>query len=118
MNRCLAVDTGLKQNICGLGHPSTRVANLEPGLILKSIPPELQYACVYWAQHLASARPNEPQFVQGLLSNFLGRLFVPWLEALSILGKYPVALSGLALVSDWLMVRGLLYLSELACCWR
>ncbi|KAH9211105.1 hypothetical protein DL95DRAFT_465180 [Leptodontidium sp. 2 PMI_412] len=41
----------LRRNICGLKSPGTLVKNIDPNLIEQFIPAELQYACLYWAQH-------------------------------------------------------------------
>jgi len=84
------------------------VKDLAPGLVSRCIPPDLQYACINWAQHLFESRLNFVPDVRKLLEDFLPRLFLPWLEAMSLIGKYPDAITALTRVSEWLLVSGLL----------
>ncbi|EUC40168.1 hypothetical protein COCMIDRAFT_41455 [Bipolaris oryzae ATCC 44560] len=67
----LLLSSLLKQDLCGqLEH---------------CIPPEMQYACLYWADHLAKSsillRDNDK------VHEFLKKHYLHWLEALSWMGK-------------------------------
>jgi hypothetical protein len=85
-DRCIKLmSTSLKQNICRQDAPGMLVIDVASSLIESSIPPEIQYACLYWIQHLQksgiqlSDNDQVHQFLQGHLLH--------WLEALSWMGK-------------------------------
>jgi hypothetical protein len=42
----------LKQDICGLDVPGSLVSEVESSLVEQCLPPEVQYACLYWVQHV------------------------------------------------------------------
>ncbi|KAH8772411.1 hypothetical protein F5882DRAFT_430132 [Hyaloscypha sp. PMI_1271] len=44
--------SSLKQDLCGLKGPGTLVIEVERSWVNRCISPELQYACLYWVQHL------------------------------------------------------------------
>jgi hypothetical protein len=53
VNNCIRLmSTSLKQDICGQGAPGALVADIESSRVERSLPPEVQYACLYWIQHL------------------------------------------------------------------
>jgi hypothetical protein len=71
----------LKQDICGLDVPGSLVSEVESSLVEQCLPPEVQYACLYWVQHVQKG---------GVLLNdnarvhqFLQTHFLHWLETLS-----------------------------------
>jgi NACHT domain len=85
-NNCiLLMSTSLKQDICTQRVPSKRVANVEGGRIEQCLPPEVQYACLYWIQHLqkSDARLCDNDHVH----QFLQAHLLHWLEALGWMGK-------------------------------
>ncbi|KAM0545037.1 hypothetical protein ACHAPJ_011547, partial [Fusarium lateritium] len=49
----------LKPDICDVRDPSTDRATISSTLINKSLPADLQYACVYWVQHQKAAGLKE-----------------------------------------------------------
>jgi hypothetical protein len=52
-NDCIKLmSTSLKQDICGLGAPGILVADVTNNQLEQCLPLELQYACLYWSQHL------------------------------------------------------------------
>jgi hypothetical protein len=77
----------LKQDICGVKQPGALVIDLDPTVIAQHLPPEVQYACLYWVQHLergeASLRDDGEEHL------FLQDHLLHWLEALSWIGKVP-----------------------------
>jgi hypothetical protein len=91
----------LKQDICCLEAPGALVTNIESSQVEKCLPAELQYACLYWVQHLkrsgAQLYDQVYQFLQGHLLH--------WLEALGWIGKTSegilaiISLESIALVS-------------------
>ena len=98
------MSTSLEQDICGLDAPGVLVTEVESGRVEQYLPLELQYACLYWVQHLQKGGTqlrNNDQVHQ-----FLQMHFLHWLEALSWMRKisegiYVIAsLESIALVSQ------------------
>ncbi|KAJ5730165.1 vegetative incompatibility protein HET-E-1 [Penicillium malachiteum] len=99
-DRCLTLLSHggyLKQDICGLGAPGTSRADIDQQTIDRCLPPEAQYACIYWVHHLKKSRvklDDEYQVLSFLLDHFLH-----WLEALSLMGMIS---EGIRLLDDLL----------------
>ncbi|KAL7922389.1 hypothetical protein ACQKWADRAFT_292337 [Trichoderma austrokoningii] len=76
---------GLKSDICELKQPGTKRAEIIAEHINSKLPPELQYACLYWVYHTQQAGTriddNGPEY------EFLKEHFLHWLEALSFMGR-------------------------------
>jgi hypothetical protein len=88
-NSCLRLmSTSLKQNICTVDTPGASVfltPDAEKHRVEKSLPPNVQYACLYWIQHL---RRSESQLCDDhQANNFLQEHFLHWIEALGWMGK-------------------------------
>jgi hypothetical protein len=63
-DRCIRLmSTALKQDICDQCGPGVLVADVESIRVEQCLPPELQYACLYWIQHFqksgAQLRDND-----------------------------------------------------------
>jgi hypothetical protein len=75
----------LKKDICEMHAPGSQTSQVESDWVKKCLPPEVQYACLYWVQHLqrggSQVRNGEEahQFLQAHLLH--------WLEALGWMGK-------------------------------
>ncbi|KAG4428016.1 hypothetical protein IFR05_016502 [Cadophora sp. M221] len=75
----------LKKDICNMHAPGTQASQVESSRLQEYLPPEVQYACLYWVQHLQKSdsqiNGNEEthQFLQAHLLH--------WLEALGWIGK-------------------------------
>jgi hypothetical protein len=83
--RCLEIMyCTLKKNICNLPDEGTQRAEVDAHSINRYLPSELQYACRYWAQHLAQSEDPFTELDNAL--PFLEKHFLHWVEALSILG--------------------------------
>jgi hypothetical protein len=84
----------LKQDICGAGAPGMLAADMERSRVEQSLPPELQYACLYWIQHLqkSGAQPSDNDQVHQFLQEHL----LHWLEALGWMGKVSEAVHAIA----------------------
>ncbi|KAH8674497.1 vegetative incompatibility protein HET-E-1 [Tricladium varicosporioides] len=85
-NSCIQhMSTSLRKNICSIGFPGVLAASIKNGQVEQYISLEVQYACLYWIQHLQKGgtqlRDNDQvhQFLRGHLLH--------WLEALSWMGK-------------------------------
>lgn len=83
--QCLTVmREGLRKNLCKLELDGTQRTEIDRCLIDESIPPELQYSCRYWAQHLEQCKDPMERMSDVFL--FLQEHFLYWMEAMSILG--------------------------------
>ncbi|EYE90296.1 uncharacterized protein EURHEDRAFT_407039 [Aspergillus ruber CBS 135680] len=83
--QCLKVmREDLRKNLCKLEHDGTQRIEIDQCLIDESIPPELQYSCRYWVQHLEQCK--DPVERMDDVFSFLQEHFLYWMEALSILG--------------------------------
>ncbi len=77
--------TSLKQDICGLHVPGIILANITSSQVHKYLHPELQYACLYWIDHLQKS--NVQLHDSDQVHQFLEVHLLHWLEALACLGK-------------------------------
>ncbi|CAG9945162.1 unnamed protein product, partial [Clonostachys rosea f. rosea IK726] len=75
----------LKRDICGVGSPGTLLTNIDAGRIRQCIPPHLEYACLYWVDHLRKSgvklSDDDP------VCRFFKSHFLYWLEAINLMGK-------------------------------
>jgi NACHT domain len=93
----------LKRDICGLQSPGTLAKNVDPKLIEKHIPPELQYACLYWVQHY---RESETRLHDGdQAHHFFQHYFLYWLEAIALTGKSSEVAGIIRMYAALLVVR-------------
>ncbi|KAJ5920925.1 NACHT and WD40 domain protein [Penicillium verhagenii] len=94
---CLSVcGHTLRKNICKLPTDGTPRSDLDPATIDRHIPPEVQYGCRYWANHLGQFLTDSEAFPGGEAADvfadaleFLQKHFMHWMEAMSILGLMP-----------------------------
>lgn len=86
VNDCIRLmSNSLKQDVCEQQVPGTFVADVEPGRIEKSLPPEVRYACLYWIQHLQKS--DSQLHDNDEVHRFLQAHLLHWLEALSWIGR-------------------------------
>ena len=78
------MSTSLKRDICGLRAPGVLVTDIEIGIVEQCLPPEVQYACLYWVQHLQC---SGAQLYDNDVHQFLKEHFLHWVEALSLMGQ-------------------------------
>ncbi|KAF3927234.1 hypothetical protein ABW20_dc0106818 [Dactylellina cionopaga] len=82
---CIALlSRKLMMNICGLRSPGAPTSEIDPGVIQRSIPPDLRYACQHWVHHLQKSQDEIRD--DGPVHEFLQEHLLHWLEATSILG--------------------------------
>ena len=75
----------LRKDICDLRAQGARACAIGNSRIEQYLPPDLQYACRYWVQHL---QRSEARLVDNCqVHKFLKKHFLHWLEALSLIGK-------------------------------
>lgn len=83
---CLRLlSAALKENICDLDSPRILLTEVEESHIQQSITPAVQYACLYWVQHLQ--RSGIEVYDRDLVDTFVREHLLHWLEALCWMGK-------------------------------
>ena len=87
-SRCLelmSAPDGLRQDICGLSKAGTLRSEVAEETVASSLPPELQYACRYWVEHVERSQQS---IVDGdAVHVFLQTHLLHWLEAMSLMGE-------------------------------
>ncbi|KNB15584.1 hypothetical protein FOXG_14073 [Fusarium oxysporum f. sp. lycopersici 4287] len=86
--RCLQLlmDNGcLKRDICGRRTPGVARSDIDKKVINSCLPPEAQYACLYWVYHFKDSQERVRDGDQA--HEFLELHFLHWLEALSLIGR-------------------------------
>ncbi|KAL7800877.1 vegetative incompatibility protein HET-E-1 [Trichoderma afarasin] len=87
MVRCLKLlsTDNLREDICDLRRPGTLRLEIEQENINARLPPEMQYACLYWVHHLKESGGTVCDHDQ--VYGFLIRHLLHWIEALSLIGR-------------------------------
>ncbi|KAM0363091.1 hypothetical protein ACHAPK_011229 [Fusarium culmorum] len=101
---CLRImRSALRKNICGLSFPGMRRSSVDIGQLEKRMHSQLQYACMHWAYHQTSGKPelSDGKDVYG----FLPTHFLHWLEAMSLLGRVKECLGALRSLARWVETR-------------
>ncbi|EMT63116.1 Vegetative incompatibility protein HET-E-1 [Fusarium odoratissimum] len=82
---CFQAMESLKTDVCHLGIPGMLRSTLRPELIDEYLPPEVQYACIYWIDHqrVAGIAPGDA----AAILNFLEKHLLHWFEAMILLGE-------------------------------
>jgi hypothetical protein len=76
----------LKQDMCNFNKPGTLVVDAQRDQVKQFVPPEVQYACLYWVEHLAKSGTQLCDDDQ--VHHFLQEHFLHWLEALGWIQKF------------------------------
>jgi hypothetical protein len=71
----------LKQDICHQRTPGVLVTDVESSQVEQGLSPEVQYACLYWVQHLEKS--GAQLYDNDQVHQFLKVHLLHWLEALS-----------------------------------
>ncbi|KAJ5216362.1 NACHT and WD40 domain protein, partial [Penicillium cinerascens] len=90
--KCLLVCRKLKENICQLPSYGNQRVEVDCQTINDHLPPELQYACRYWAHHLVQCAGLTSIAHEAHL--FFQAHFLHWVEAMSLLG-YALEIPGI-----------------------
>ncbi|EWZ77335.1 hypothetical protein FOWG_18245 [Fusarium oxysporum f. sp. lycopersici MN25] len=98
---CLRVMRGaLHENICGLSFPGIRRSAVGVRQLEQRIPPELQYAVMYWVYH--QTKIDFEQDDSREVYYFMTIHFLHWVEALGLLGRVKECLDSLKSMARWL----------------
>jgi hypothetical protein len=81
----LLMSNSLKKDICNLDAPGEFVINIANSRVEQCLPQEVQYACLYWIQHLQKS--GAQLYDNDEVHHFLQEHFLHWLEALSWMRK-------------------------------
>ena len=85
-SRCLELMSGsggLHQDMCGLLGPGALRSEVDEQTVATRLPPDLQYACRYWVDHLKQSGQG---IVDGDATHlFLRKHLLHWLEAMSLI---------------------------------
>ena len=107
---CLQVLSYLKQDVCGIGAPGLPRTALSAENINTCLPPEVQYACLYWVHHLEKGgtyiADNSDAY------GFLKCHFLHWMEALAIIGRAVESLGLIQTLQSRLKVRYIEYYTD------
>lgn len=79
------MSVSLKQDICGVCAPGMLATHIRNGLVEQCLPPEVQYACLHWVQHLQKSGVQLCDNDE--VHQFLQVHLLHWLEALSWMRK-------------------------------
>jgi hypothetical protein len=103
---CLkTMQSHLRRDICNLANPGTCRGDIEPQHICQYLPPEVQYSCRYWIYHIKQSRASSSEIEDVRL--FLQTHFLPWVEAMSLLGLISEVLGMLDILHTVIIVSNL-----------
>ncbi|KAF5852326.1 hypothetical protein GGP41_007754 [Bipolaris sorokiniana] len=81
--KLMSTPSGLRQDMCNLSDPRVLRREIDEETIHRNLPPELQYACRYWVDHLERSGRS---IKDGDTTHcFLKKHLLHWLEAMSLL---------------------------------
>lgn len=98
----------LKKDICGLHAPGYQATQVKSSRIQRCLPAEVQYACLYWIQHLQ--RSGNKAYDGKEAHRFLQAHLLHWLEALSLMGKISEGILAISFLQKLILVSFLLLL--------
>ena len=92
------MSTSLKRDICGVDSPGRLATDIESSLVEQCLPREVQYACLYWIQHLqnSDAQLHDNDHVHQFLQEHL----LHWLEALGWMQKVSEGIHAIAFLES------------------
>lgn len=97
--RCIQLmSQTLKKDICEMHAPGSQASQVESSQILKYLPPEVQYACLYWVQHLQ--RSGSQAYDGEEAHRFLQTHLLHWLEAFVWMGKTSEGIQAILSLED------------------
>jgi hypothetical protein len=106
--RCIQLmSQTLKKDICEMHTPSSQASQVKSSRIQKYLPPEVQYACLYWVQHLQ--RSGSRAYDGEEAHRFLQAHLLHWLEALGWMGKTSEGIQAILSLEGYVLVCYLLF---------
>jgi hypothetical protein len=83
--------------------PGVLVSDVDISHIQRCLPPEAQYACLYWVRHSISS--GQRSLDDGYMHRFLREHALHWMEAMSWMGKTSEAIEAMTLLESITEVR-------------
>ena len=102
---CLRVLRILKKDLCDIRASGTARSAISAEKIHSCLPPEVQYACLYWVYHLKMANILIADGSEA--HEFLECHFLHWIEALALIGRAAESLPLIKTLQSQLQVRRL-----------
>jgi hypothetical protein len=104
----LLMSETLKKDICEMHTPGSLTTQVKSNCVKECFPSEVQYACLYWVQHLqrSGARLHD----NGEIHRFLQDHLLHWLEALSWIGKSSEGILAILSLETLIPVKLLCYI--------
>lgn len=104
------MSTFIKQNICNAGFPGELAGSVSSSQVGQCLPPEVQYACLYWVRHLQKSGTQLQD--NDRVHQFLKVHLLHWLEALGWMRKVSDGIYAIPSLESIAFVRylSLLYL--------
>lgn len=100
---CLQLlSTSLKQDVCEVNSPGILAANIDDNRVEQSLPPEAQYACLYWIQHFRKSGTQLHD--NGQVHQFLQEHLLHWLEALGWMQNVSEGVHAITLLESMALV--------------
>lgn len=93
----------LKEDVCGQRVPGVLVSDVKTSHVQQCLPPEAQYACLYWVRHLIPS--GQRLLDDGYMHQFLREHALHWMEAMSWMGKTSEAIEAMTLLESITDVR-------------
>ncbi|EHK45928.1 hypothetical protein TRIATDRAFT_283530 [Trichoderma atroviride IMI 206040] len=85
-SHCLRImSLHLREDVCGLQHPGSRRSDVTIEQIRINVPIELEYACLYWIQHVAAENLESDTTEE--IHGFLQQYFLHWTEVITLVGR-------------------------------
>jgi hypothetical protein len=103
--KCLqTMGAALRHDVCELQHPGKMVDDLDQKKLEERLPPYAQYACRYWVNHLRYCTFRGEAAVSTLVAEvyvFLKIHLLHWVEAMSIIRRFNVAIECVMQLELW-----------------
>jgi hypothetical protein len=101
--RCIQLmSQALRKDICEMHAPGSQASQVESNRIQKCLLPEVQYACLYWVQHLQ--RSGSQAYDGEEAHRFLQAHLLHWLEALGWMGKISEGIQAILSLEAYIQV--------------
>jgi hypothetical protein len=102
--RCMKLMSAtLKQDVCGVDSLGALVTDIESSRVQRCLPPEVQYACLYWIEHLQKSAAQLHDNDQ--VHQFLQKHLLHWLEALGWMQRVSEGVHAITLLESVALVR-------------
>ena len=87
-----------KDDVCDLRDPGALLSDLNPNDLQQHLPSEIQYACLFWVQHLIKSRTNITD--NDVTHRFIKTHLLRWFEALAWMEQMAEGIATLDLLTS------------------